>query len=303
MSKPRIGFEEIASLPTVAGAAAEYWRHGVSVIPTLGKRPAPELRSWQKYQDRRPTAYEMTRWQSIWNWGAGVGIICGAVSGNLVVMDFDGWEGEVRFLEKFPQYHAVTYSVASGSGKGAHYYFYTDKLPPTTRVTDIYRDGREAVNIELRANGCYVVAPPSIHDTGKPYEVHHQLPILRVPNFDDVVEWIKDLIKRKHGGHMPPAANSAASVGSVDRWAAAALANESRNVQLAHVGQRNTALWRAALKLGSLVGAGSLARAQVERELLTASAALVAEDGERAVMKIIAWGIDNGSKNPRGKQT
>jgi hypothetical protein len=47
-------------------------------------------------------------------------------------------------------------------------------------------------NLELRADGCQVAAPPSIHpDTRRPYLVEQVSEILCVPDLGEVVEWIE----------------------------------------------------------------------------------------------------------------
>jgi hypothetical protein len=115
-----------------------------------------------------------------------IGVVCGAVSGSLVVLDFDGPGAYGAFAALFPTL-AQSYTVATGSGEGKHVYLFVDKLPPTTRALDT-----PIGHIELRAEGCYVVAPPSLHPvTGKPYEVEKPLNILRVPDLDDVAAWIE----------------------------------------------------------------------------------------------------------------
>jgi hypothetical protein len=164
-------------------AALAYHNLGMSVLPLKGKRPS--LNEWKQHQTQHPTAQQINSWQ-----GQGllenVGIICGGVSGNLVVLDFDGPGAYGAFAALFPAL-TETYTIKTGSGEGKHVYLYVDRLPPTTRALDT-----PIGHIELRAEGCYVVAPPSTHPvTGKTYEVEKPLDILRVPNLDEVVAWIE----------------------------------------------------------------------------------------------------------------
>jgi hypothetical protein len=149
------------------------------VIPLDGKRPA--LKSWTQYQRERATM-QTIRARSFGN----VGIVCGAVSGNLVVLDLDGAAGYAAFAATFPAL-AQTYTVASGGGVGRHVYVYADVLPPSVKAMNT-----PIGHLEVCEDRRQVVAPPSIHPvTGQPYRVEQPLDILRVPNLDDLVTWVE----------------------------------------------------------------------------------------------------------------
>ena len=164
-------------------AALAYHNAGLCVIPLSGKRPA--LGSWKHYQKQRPPEAAIRRWQQE-GLLRNVGIVCGAVSGNLVVLDFDGPAAYAAFAALFPTL-AQSFTVATGSGKGKHVYLYVDSLPPTTRALDT-----PIGNVELRAEGTYVAAPPSVHPvTGNRYVVEKPAAILRVPDLSELVTWIE----------------------------------------------------------------------------------------------------------------
>jgi hypothetical protein len=156
---------------------------GLCVIPLNGKRPA--LGGWKQYQKQRPGEQDIRRWAQeglLQN----LGIVCGAVSNNLTVLDFDGPGAYGAFAALFPPL-TQSFTVATGSGKGKHVYLYVDALPPTTRALDT-----PIGHIELRAEGTYVVAPPSIHPVTKArYVVEKPLAILRVADLDKLVRWIE----------------------------------------------------------------------------------------------------------------
>jgi len=189
---------EAAAQPTALEAALAYRQAGLSVIPLKGKRPA--LPAWKRYQQEHPTEAEIKTWHE-----AGlldnVGVVCGAVSGNLVVIDFDGLGAYGAFAALFPSL-AESYTVRTGGGEGRHLYLYVDKLPATTKAMDT-----PLGNVELRAGGSQVVAPPSVHPvTGKAYTVERPLAIRRVPDLDDVVAWIErfQADTPKHTAWRPP---------------------------------------------------------------------------------------------------
>jgi len=174
-----------AQQDTILSAALAYAALGLSVIPLDGKRLA--LKSWTQHQQERADE-KMIR---SWSFG-NVGIVCGAVSGNLVVLDLDGAAGYAAFAAIFPQL-TKTYTVATGGGIGRHVYFYAEKLPPSVKAMNTPID-----HLELCGDGRQVVAPPSIHPiTGQPYRVEHPLNILRVPNLDDLVAWVETFKPRQ----------------------------------------------------------------------------------------------------------
>jgi len=174
-----------AQSETIRAAALAYASLGMSVIPLDGKRPA--LKSWTQYQQERADQ------QTIRSWIFGnVGIVCGRVSSNLVVLDLDGAAGYAAFAAQFPVF-AETYTVASGGGIGRHVYFYTDHLPPSVKAMNT-----PVGHLEVCGDGRQVVAPPSIHPvTGNLYRVEKALDILRVSNLDDLAAWIEAFKSRQ----------------------------------------------------------------------------------------------------------
>ncbi len=67
--------------------AKSYRDAGISVIPLrLDGSKAPALPSWQPYQERLATDDELHQW---FRYPAGIGMVAGAISGGLEVLDFD----------------------------------------------------------------------------------------------------------------------------------------------------------------------------------------------------------------------
>lgn len=279
---------QAAKAANVHMATLLYAQANISVLPVkLDKSPA--LRNWQHLQHRVAQQATIDQWQRC-DLLHGVGLILGKVSGNLVVIDCDGLDAVDAFTTQFPRL-ADTYTVVSGSRKGAHFYFYSKWCPPTTRVT-----GLDIGNIELRSNGAYVVAPPSIHSSGYAYSVSNPVRIQHVFDLNNVVTWIKAFMRDKHGGVLPPASGK---VGHSTAYGRAALAGEAAAVRMAQEGNRNHQLYRSALKLGSLIADDRIDRGSVENELFAAAAALAASDGEASVWRTIASGIDRGLESSR----
>src|SRR5690606_38365368 len=121
-----------------------------------------------------------------------IGIVCGKVSGNLLVLDLDGAAGYPAFAATFPAL-AETYTVASGGGVGKHVYFAVERMPTSVKAM-----GTPIGHLELCGEGRQVVAPPSIHPTtGQPYRVERALDILRVPDLADLTAWIESFKSRQ----------------------------------------------------------------------------------------------------------
>jgi hypothetical protein len=177
---------------TTGAAALAYAALGLSIIPLDGKRPA--LKSWTQFQQQRADEATIRSWTF-----GNVGIVCGAVSGNLVVLDLDGAAGYAAFAATFPAL-AQTYTVASGGGVGRHVYFYADRLPPSVKAMNT-----PIGHLEVCADGRQVVAPPSVHPiTGQPYRIEQALDILRVPHLDDLAQWVEAFKPRQEGRTWQP---------------------------------------------------------------------------------------------------
>ncbi|MEP6988476.1 MAG: bifunctional DNA primase/polymerase, partial [Chloroflexota bacterium] len=191
---------QAAQEPELLSAALAYAAFGLSVIPLDGKRPA--LTSWIQYQQEAATSETIQGWNS-----AGqlhnIGIVCGKVSGNLVVLDLDGAAGYPAFAATFPTL-AETYTVASGGGVGRHVYFRTEQMLLSVKAMKT-----PIGNLELCGEGRQVVAPPSIHPTtGKSYRVENALDILRVPDLVALAAWIEAFKPRQSVRDWQPPART-----------------------------------------------------------------------------------------------
>lgn len=282
----------------IEGSAKWYLQHGFSVFPAQGKKPAVGV--WQTYQTRLAKPDEFN-WQ-----GQNIALVCGKVSGNLVVMDLDSPLAVEMFSSAFPTL-LDTYTVISGSGKGLHLYYRAESLPATTRVM---LPGEHSA-IELRANGMYVLAPPSIHpETGAQYRRADQAPtkILRLPHMEDVRAWLHSLIRAKY--EQQPALTPYKPLPAVKtgQWIPReefmramylkrAIERETHQISTASIGYRNSRLFKGAIVLGQLVAGGELSAAEVESALLSAAVAVgLPEDASR---RTIASGFKHGERNPR----
>ena len=134
-------------------AAIEYLNLGFSVIP-VGKDKKP-LIQWKEFQNRKPTRENLENWFGN-KFATGIAIVTGKISG-LVVLDAESGADFTGL--KIPE----TPTVNTGGG-GVHYYF---KLPENSVVQNSVKF---RPLMDIRGEGGCVVAPPSLHPSGKYYE-------------------------------------------------------------------------------------------------------------------------------------
>jgi hypothetical protein len=138
-----------------------YHNQRYSVIPIKLKSKEPNIISWKKFQEVRPTDDEIKEWQRL-NLFENIGIICGKVSNNLVVIDIDDNELIKKLNIKLENFIKNGNWVVK-TAKGWHIYCRNETNPD-----NIIKNND--LKIEKRGNGGYVVAPPSIHPSGEKYE-------------------------------------------------------------------------------------------------------------------------------------
>lgn len=136
-------------------AALDYEACGFSVVPIPAGQKRPVI-DWMEYQRRRADPLEIAGWWKA-SPNANVGIICGQVSGGLVVLDVDPRNGGTESLAG--KHVPPTPTVRTGGG-GVHYWYKAPRLLPSRQL------GR---GLDFQAEGKLVVAPPSIHPNGNRY--------------------------------------------------------------------------------------------------------------------------------------
>jgi hypothetical protein len=139
----------------------DYTGRGWSIIPIRPGDKRPLVR-WEDFQHRHPGEAEARGWFRA-SPEAGIGIVTGTISG-LVVIDVDLRHGGDVALEHLEREHgrvATTVECRTGGG-GRHLYF----LHPGGLIRN--KVGL-APGVDLRGDGGYVVAPPSLHASGLRY--------------------------------------------------------------------------------------------------------------------------------------
>jgi hypothetical protein len=145
-------------IEALKGAVERYLGWGLAVIPAVHGQKRPEV-EWREYQEEPPKPKQVRDW-----FGDGrahnIAIICGPASGNLVVLDFDDPEVYPRFFRP-EEIEAETPVVRTGGG-GIHVYLRAEGPVRSFRIPEL--------KLEVRGAGNIVIAPPSIHPSGRPYE-------------------------------------------------------------------------------------------------------------------------------------
>lgn len=145
-----------------------YYEQGFSIIPCRRTDPPtvdnklPNIPAWKEYITRRPTKTEVEQWlkKGLFK---NIGIILGKVSNNAVALDLDDAEivSDINLdLDKIMDEG----NWVQCTGKPGRYHIISrNNKDPGNTIKD------NAVHLEHRSNGAYILACPSIHPNGKVY--------------------------------------------------------------------------------------------------------------------------------------
>lgn len=147
-------------------------RAGVSVIPILADGTKRPPFKWSQYQIEQPTEQQVRDWFASGRY-TGYALICGVVSNNLEVLDFDDRQTYQTFLDTAeslglgPLVDRIRagYEEFTPSG-GVHIPYFCDTISGNQKLAR--RDDKEVL-IETRGIGGYVIAAPSngtVHPSG-----------------------------------------------------------------------------------------------------------------------------------------
>ncbi len=154
---------------TLLEAALDCLHRGWAVIPIGADKVATV--KWSRFQKTPPRPRTVHQWFKN-DMVQGVGIICGPVSGGLVVRDFDKVSAYEGWRQLHPELARSLPTVRTS--RGYHVYFEAN----ISRIVEL-DDG------ELRGAG-YVLAPPSLHPDGPVYTWEIALPCGRLPQIEPV---------------------------------------------------------------------------------------------------------------------
>jgi hypothetical protein len=168
-------------MATMKDAALAYIKNGFKVFPVkTDKTPLTE-------HGLKDATQIIPRVNDFWQKWPDAGI--GLVTDGFIVLDFDlksgGIESKVQIEKKYGDLPKTR--IHKTGGGGLHYIY---KNPNGTNVRNTVGFAGYS-GVDIRANGGYIVAPPSPHASGKRYEVLENSPIIPAP------DWLIELIKQK----------------------------------------------------------------------------------------------------------
>lgn len=159
--------------PETLALARYYLELGLHPFPlgVRSKRP-PARFQWSKYQTEAPRLEDLSKW-----FGAGernVGLPMGR--GRLAV-DLDGAEAEEQLAAAGVELPVD--APRSITAHGAHVILAVDEPIPNSvellAATEKRPDGKPVWQVDIRGDGGYIVAPPSVHETGHVYRWERRL--------------------------------------------------------------------------------------------------------------------------------
>ena len=257
---------------------------GLPDCESAGKHPIRRLVPHGLHDATRDQATVECWWRSSTH--ANIGIRTGGASA-LVVLDVDDEAGRLALrglIAANGRFEARW--VRTGSG-GWHAYFAHPGSPVPNSA------GRLGEGLDVRGEGGYVVAPPSMHQSNYRYRWARPDIVAELPTMPGwLVELAASPVTDRLGAQPVRLRTDDAPA-----YAAAAVEREARIVAAAPPGQRNHQLNRSAFKLGQLVGAGLIDEATVTAALLDAG--LAAGPDERKIRSTIRSGVRAGMQLPR----
>jgi hypothetical protein len=285
---------QVVDVTTLLPAALEYASHGWAVFPchtpttggcscgrcactSTGKHP----RTRNGVHDATTNRATVAGWWRCWP-RANVAVATGETSG-VVVVDIDSRHGGAEAWHTLTAGRATIEGPTVATGAGWHLWFaYSGRPIPNSA-------GRLGPGIDVRGDGGYVIAPPSLHPSGRRYRWQRP-PGAQLPAFP---RWLEEACRSSVVEQAEPVALRA----GLDAWARAALRGEVDEVRHAVEGTRNVTLNRAAFRLGQLTTSGILDEASVA-EVLLAAALNVGLDEHEAIATIRS-GMGAGHTHPR----
>ena len=155
---------------------------GISVFPIqpFKKKPVDE---WKEFQSRIMSHDEVKKRFLV---GYNIAVVCGKISGNLVVLDFDD-------MKLYDAWTPKNETRTVYSGKGVHVYYRLPYTPETSHFKNRY-----GIPFDIQGEGTYVVAPPSWHMGKSKYYTHETNSPWEIKFFNDNIEdYVFTFLKKK----------------------------------------------------------------------------------------------------------
>lgn len=227
-----------------------------------------------------------------------IGVAPGGDSG-FWVLDLDGDEAEAALGALAAQHGALPQTVEQSTGKGRHLLF---AWPEGRSVRN--SAGKIGPKIDVRGEGGYIVAAPSIHPSGRRYAWRaghgpEEMGLAAAPG------WLLDLAAPIEAAPAPVArpAPRQRREGRASPYGEAALDNACRKISAAPSGKRDDTLYDTACGIGCLVGGEEIEHAYAFDALVAAGgvhvpAAFTQKALVDKVTRALAWGMQHPRSAP-----
>lgn len=239
-------------------AALAFAKRGIPVFPCVprGKRPI----------NKRGCHGATTDLAVVRDWwirepSANLAVATGTKA-RIFVVDVDGDEGEASLKQLESDHGILPSTVEYFTGGGGRHLWFRSHNGRTEIRNSV---GRLGPHLDVRGEGGSVIVPPSIHHSGRRYRSS-------ATSAHEIAEpppWLVALARKPK---VPTRSETALPPGQMERYVAAAVMNEFRQLEEAVEGTRNDTLNKAAFALARFVACGVLAndwtREQLERRAL-----------------------------------
>lgn len=137
-----------------------YLDYGWSILPVKPEEKRPFMTNWLQYNHVKASRETVDNWFTHLT-GAGVGLVTGKIS-NIIVLDVENY-CKIPLEELLKRYPTQMVSQ-TGSGGYHLFYQYPQNIPKVSNRVGIF-DGAD-----LRADGGFIVLPPTLHPNGNRYK-------------------------------------------------------------------------------------------------------------------------------------
>ena len=181
-------------------AAVKYAKRGWSVFP-VRKNKTPYTPNG--FHNATTNLDTITRWWKEYP-DANVGIATGSMSHGLTVIDIDideskGIHGDESFQDWCDEEGVFIDSLTAVTGRGGKHLYFTSTYPYGNKTGCL-------PGVDIRGEGGYVIAPPSIHENGNPYYFdgdEDEEEIVCVQEDSDVEYFFNEMCKGTIGDKAP----------------------------------------------------------------------------------------------------
>lgn len=158
MTNPKFNWEALHK------ALQFYGKEHLRYFPLIWGQKKPVVK-WEPLQNRAPTFEELAEWFQE-SKPTNVAIFCGAASNGLVAFCFNALDGAIQFFGQKLWDRLLSSTFVVKTPRGAHVYLRSGTPIPG----QIVARGDNRSWLEIRTDGMYIAAPPSLHPSGVLYE-------------------------------------------------------------------------------------------------------------------------------------